>query len=194
MNIYHKRFLSSLAAENIVGLFSRYKGAHKEITESWAMLEAAKKFVSELDRHLIVVVGDGCSPRTGVVFAYFTKADVLSIDPNFNMAHWNEHVFKQTVMGFPPQRIQVIKDKIENIGIDCCGRPCVIVWPHTHADMGNTKINNYTNRTDIAMPCCVPIPKAWMEKQHIVFDDYNILSPKRTIHIWKQDIKNVEGK
>lgn len=184
MNLYHKRLLSSNSAENVIGLFSRYKGAAKEVTESWGMLEAAIKYVQDLNECLVVVVGDGCSPRTGALLAYLTRADVISVDPNMNMRHWEEHVGKQTAMGYPPQRLRVIADRIENIEIDCEGRSCVVLWPHSHANMEHTRIMNHAKRTDIAMPCCVPIPKKWMEKPHIVFDDYNVLSPKRSIHVW----------
>lgn len=184
MNKYHKAFLSQFASENIIGLFSRYKGAAKEITESWGMLEAARKFIPGLDDCLVVIVGDGCSPRTGALFAYMTKAEVISIDPAFNMAHWEEHVQKQTAMGFSPKRLRLIMDKLENVEIDCEGKPLLVIWPHSHANMNDGTLNNYSKRHDIAMPCCVQIPPAWMSIPHIVFDDYHVISPRRSIHIW----------
>lgn len=186
MNLYHKRFLSSFSSENVIGLFSRYNGAAKEITESWAMLEAAIKYVPGLDRHVAIVVGDGVSPRTGALLAYYTKADVVSVDPQFNMSHWHEHEAKQTAQGCPPQRLRLVADRIENVELDCGGKPCVVLWPHSHANMDNTKIVGFSERTDIAMPCCVPIPRSWMEMAHIVFDDYNVSSPKRTLHVWRK--------
>lgn len=185
MNRYHNRFLSSFTAENVIGLFSRYGGAAKEVTESWAMLEAAKKVIPNIGEYYIIVVGDGCSPRTGALFAYFTKAKVLSIDPNFNLDHWKEHVEKQTAMGFPPQRITLIKDKVENLEVDGLGKPVLVVWPHSHADMNSLKLKNYESRVDIAMPCCTPIPKNWMERPHIFYEDFHVMSPKRGIHCWK---------
>ena len=78
MNKYHKRFLNSFTSENVIALFSRYKGAAKEITESWGMLEAAKLVTDKIGEHIVIIAGDGCSPRTGAIFAYFTKADVES--------------------------------------------------------------------------------------------------------------------
>ena len=184
MNIYHKRFLSSCSCENMVGLFSRYRGAAKEVTESMGMLEAARKLITKLDEHKVIVVGDGCSPRTGILFAYLTRADVVSVDPNFNMLHWEEHVAKQTAIGFPPQRIRLLPAKIEDVEIDCEGRPCLVLWPHSHADMRNARITNYTQRSDIAMPCCVQVPAEWMQQPHIMFVDRNVLSPKNHIHAW----------
>ena len=184
MNKYHKRFLNSFTSENVIALFSRYKGAAKEITESWGMLEAAKLVTDKIGEHIVIIAGDGCSPRTGAIFAYFTKADVISIDPNFNMLHWEEHFDKQTKLGYEPQRLKVLKKKIEDVPIDCESKPCLVIWPHSHANMLNTKIYNYSGRIDIAMPCCKPIPAELMKIPHFTYDDYNITSPKRTIHIW----------
>jgi len=185
MNRYHKKFIESYASENIIGIFSRYKKSAKEITESFGMLYAAKKYVETLDDSLVVIVGDGCSPRTGIVFAYFTKAYVVSVDPNFNMEHWDEHYKKQCSMGFPPERIRLIKDKIENVSLDCQGKTCAVIWPHSHASMDcKNFIYNYKNRIDIAMPCCFKIPNKWMTKPHITYLDLDVESPKNTIHIW----------
>jgi len=190
-NYYHRKFLESFASENIIALFSRYKGSSKEITESWAMLEAAKKHVPDIDNKSVIVVGDGCSPRTGALFAYFTKAFVFSIDPQFNLDHWNEHCDKQRKMGFPVQRLRIYKDKLENT-LFSFHSDIVVVWPHSHADM-NVSLKNFCltgNRWDIAMPCCEPIPSNWMREQHICYEDFNVLSPKRTIHIWENFHEN----
>jgi hypothetical protein len=184
MNTYHKRFLESHSSEYVIALFSRYKGAAKEITESWAMLEAAKRFAPNLNDSYVVVVGDGCSPRTGALIAYYTKASVVSIDPAHNEEHWAEHCTIQNKIGYPVQRLIVIKDKIENIPMDCEGKQLVVLWPHSHAIMGKERITNYSKRIDIAMPCCIPPPHDWLLKPHITYEDDNVLSPKKTVHVW----------
>lgn len=189
MNKYHKRFINSRSSENVIGLFSRYHNAHKEITESWAMLEAAKKVINDLSQYKIIVVGDGASPRTGAIFAYYTKAEVISVDPQFNIDHWIEHCQKQKAMGFPVERLKVYIEKIKDVAIDCEEKSCLVVWPHSRADMNNTNIFNYKYRIDIAMPCCKPIPGNWMKFPHIVYDNLNVISPKRTIHIWGSGLK-----
>lgn len=186
INLYHKRFLESFSAENVIGLFCRYRGAAKEITESWAMLEAANDHVVGIDEHHIIVVGDGCSPRTAALFAYFTKATVTSVDPAFNMAHWIDHVGKQTRSGLPPQRMEIVRDKIADVRPNCGGKPVLVVWPHSHACMNECHPVDCGPRTDIAMPCCVKIPKEWMLKPHITYDDEHVESPHRTVHIWRQ--------
>lgn len=189
MNLYHKRFLDSFASENVIGLFSRYRGSHKEVTESWAMMEAANKFVTGINDCKVFVIGDGASPRTGSLFAYFSKADVVSIDPQFNMDHWREHATKQSGMGNPVQRLALFARPVEEMeAFDCKGSKAVVVWPHSHAHMNNFKCHSYSKRIDIAMPCCVKIPANWMIRPHITYDDQHVLSPHRTIHIWEPDI------
>ena len=148
------------------------------------MLEAAHQYTVELDKFLIIVVGDGCSPRTGAVFAYLTKAKVVSVDPQFNLSHWQEHVDKQSGMGFPIQRLRIIRDCVAKTSIDCGGRPVLVVWPHSHANMNECNPVNCGPRTDISMPCCVDIPKNWMMRLHMTYEDGYVESPKRTIHIW----------
>lgn len=187
MNKYHKKFLESFASENVIGLFSRYRGSAKEITESWAMLEAARN-VTNVCNSIVVVVGDGRSPRTAALFAYFTKAETISIDPDLNLNHWKDHCEKQRNMGFPVERISVIKDKIENVEIDCKGKQCVVVWPHSHAPMNATRLLNYKNRIDIAMPCCVDIPINWKNTPHKMYVDDNVESPHKKIYIWETSI------
>jgi len=186
-NRYHKLFFESYTSENIIALFSRYKGAAKEITESWAMLEAAKKVDVNLDECTVVVVGDGCAPRTGAIFAYFTKALVISVDPNANIPHWVEHCEKQAKIGYEPERISFAKMKIEDIVFDGNGKTVIVVWPHSHADMNKADITNYGRRIDISMPCCVKIPSNWMSKPHVTYTDFNVLSPKRDVHIWDSE-------
>lgn len=190
VNKYHKQFLESFTGENILPLFARYKGSAKEITESMALLEAGRKYLRDdydmaLKDSVVIVIGDGASPRTGACFAYYTHAEVISIDPNFNMDHWSEFVDKQTKMGYPPQRLQVIKERFEDVHIDCLNKDTLVIWPHSHAPMSLNQLSNYKSRVDIAMPCCMKIPPAWMSIPHIFYTDLEVLSPKNEIHIWK---------
>lgn len=113
MNKYLERFLRSYSSENVVALFSRYKNAAKEITESWAMLEVVMREFEDTENLMAVVVGDGCSPRTRALIAYHTKAFVYSIDPELNLNHWLDHLKKQEEMGYPVKRLKAWKMKIE---------------------------------------------------------------------------------
>jgi len=187
-NKYHAQLINSFTSENIIGLFSRYKNASKEITESFALLSAAKTFVSEPFNNVhTLIIGDGASPRTGAVFAYYTTTTVTSIDPNFNLDFYQKHSTQQEKMGYPIQRLTLIKSKIEdlkNTPIDCNHKTLLTIWPHSHADMNSLPVTNYLNRYDIALPCCIPIPLNWQHEPHITYIDKHILSPKNTIHIW----------
>lgn len=51
--------------------------------------------------------------------------------------------------------------------------------------MLNLKIKNYLSVSYIALPCCIKIPEKLMKIPHTMYEDYNICSPKRSIHIWK---------
>lgn len=187
MNKYHKQLIESNASENIVGLFSRYKGASKEVTESFGIFAACRKVIPDINQHLVYVIGDGASPRTGAVFAYFTKAEVVSIDPQFNMDHWEKHTTQQKSMGYPITRLEVIKKKIEDCQVfNCNQKRIIIVFPHSHASMEETlkKFTNYKTRYIVNMPCCVPIPTNFAKIPHTFIKDTLIVSPKNEIHIW----------
>jgi hypothetical protein len=185
MNKYHERALRSFAFGDIAEIFCRYKGGAKEVTESWAMLEAAQKYCPNLSEYKVVVVGDGASPRTGSLLAYFTKADVISVDPGFNMKHYNWWKERREKLGEPPQRLELRAVKIEDTEIDCGGKKLLVIWPHSHAPMNGIKVEGFASRTDIAMPCCVKIPTNLLRIPHIVYEDQWVESPHRTIHVWQ---------
>lgn len=187
INDYLRRFLNTRAAPDVLALFSLTNNVHKEITESWAMLEAARKYCGDLSDKLIIVVGDGSQPRTGVMFSFYTKAEVISIDPQFQLgklATWWDRIMK--LYDHPPQRLQIMKGRIEEACIDAQGKDVVVVHPHSHAGFEFGELSNYKSRSDICMPCCNPIPHKWAIKPHIVYKDHNVLSPKQDIHIWTE--------
>ena len=180
----HIKFLESFSSENIVGLFSRYKGSAKEISESMGCLYAFRKLNLDSSKTIVLVVGDGASPRTGAIISYFTKASVISVDPNINLDHWQDHCGKQGGMGYPVKRLLVYKDKIEDLLFDCWHRHCVIILPHSHADMRKIFVENYSSVSVISLPCCVPIPSTYARIPHMTYEDADITSDKRTFHIW----------
>lgn len=94
-------------------------------------------------------------------------------------------------MGFPVQRLNVIKSKIEDVAISVFhepGKKVLVVWPHSHAPMLGCKFDPAPDeRWDIAMPCCYPLPAAFARTPHISYEDPWVLSPKRTVHIWKPE-------
>lgn len=185
MNKYLKAFLGTRSCEDVVALFARYGGAAKEITESWGMLEAAYNHAPfRLNDCKVFIVGDGCSPRTGGMFAFYTKATVESIDPNFNMEHWEQFCSRHEKLGNPVQRLKLHKDVIENLTLDGEEKDVLVVWPHSHANMNSLKLVNQANRCDIALPCCEPLPPNWASIPHITYVDRHIASPKNCVHIF----------
>lgn len=183
MSDYLKRFINSKSCEELIGLFTTCGNPAKEITESWGMLEAAKKYCKELYNWKVIVVGDGKTPRTGAFLAFYTGADVLSIDPDVDMARFEK--FKNR---FRVKRVECVAAKIEDITeIDCGEKPCLVIWPHSHGNMNNCNIINYSVRVDIALPCCVQIPKNWLERPHIHYFDFKITSEKRQVYVWGAD-------
>lgn len=185
INPYIKRFIDSFTSECVIALFNRYKNASKEITESWGCFQAALDNIENVSSHKVIVIGDGASPRTGSIFSYFSKADVVSVDPAINIDHWNEHKERQHRIGNPIQRLEVIKDKVENVIFNCDNIGVIVVWPHSHANMNNIQMINHGTVHHIAMPCCVKIPPSFANVKHIAYVDENVLSPHNKIYIWK---------
>ena len=91
-------------------------------------------------------------------------------------------------MGYKPQRLELFKQKVENFNtIRIRDKRVVVIWPHSHADMNDLKLHsNIKYRVDIAMPCCKKIPNNWLEKPHLHYKDFNVLSPKNDIYIWEK--------
>lgn len=112
---YLSRFLQSRSCEDVVGVFSRCSNAAKEITESWGLLEAARRWVPGLDSHYVIVVGDGSLPRTATLFAFYTRCPgVWSVDPALNETKWEEWVAPRNVRR---RRLTIIKSKVENVNL-----------------------------------------------------------------------------
>ena len=182
MNKYIERFISTRSCEDVVGLFSCCNNTKKEITESWAMLEAAKKYTEDLSKMFVLVIGDGVLPRTGALFAYYTKATVLSIDPIMNI---RKFMAWKNAKNLEPKNLFVKDAKVEDTPVALNGSDVLVIWPHSHAPMGKERISNHGRRIDIAMPCCVNIPSGFMRREHLVYEDVHVLSPKNKVHVWK---------
>lgn len=136
----------------------------------------------------VVVIGDGSTPRTASIFAYMTRWEVVSIDPQLNLNKWE--IIKERTN---PQRLEIRPCKIEQAPVDCQGLPVLIVLPHAHLGIGQALkgVYNYASIDVVSLPCCTPIEEKYltldMVKNHNlkVFVDKNIWSPKRTIYMWQ---------
>ena len=163
----------------------------KEITESFAAYEAVRKYcwprVNPSDPNVVLVaVGDGSSPRTAATFAYRTRWQCFSIDPQLgNKTKWNEI-----------QRLKLYKNKIEehipkDFGITR-DTVVVLVLVHSHADIEQSvkRVMPCKNLNIIAMPCCFPQTLEYTLTD--MYDDWGVHSPHRTVKVWT-NIKPWEG-
>lgn len=157
----------------------------KEVTESWAMLEAVVKILkidSTINRNseetLVIVVGDGHKPRTAALIAFMSKFHCISVDPLMNFNREKD-----------VNRLQVIKERIEDIFIETEKyKNVIILMPHSHAKLEDVEkgIQKHPKTWIVTMPCCVPhnFPSNCIEYQ-----DNFILSPKNHIKIWNNYMK-----
>ena len=155
----------------------------KEITEAMGLFSAA---IQNLGRGMeacswdarAVIFGDGRTPRLGALLAMRTRWQVVSVDPLLQPEHW-EQIERLTILPCKGEAIP--------LPLDLDNRVTFIFFPHSHAPMIEclARIKNYSSRTIIVMPCCVPIAKTWVTKPHIMYRDMNVISPKNEIHIWK---------
>jgi len=153
----------------------------KEITESFGAYNAVRKHLqndySFTDKTVTCyVIGDGCKPRTGAVFAFRTAWKVLSIDPKCSLPD-GEH----------PQidRLWTIKARIEDLQFKHHPQSKVlVVCVHSHALLSNVLgaicMDDFTI---VNIPCCVPSDLT--EEPNIIYQDWGITSPERTVEIYK---------
>lgn len=177
---YINRFISLNSLEE----FGRYKlfPNVKEVTESFGMYHAVTKYVCCTDPDIntknrnvrVFVVGDGVTPRTAGLFAFMTKWECFSIDPELRDNDYS---------GI--KRLSLFKEKIEDLEIETHhwnDKYHIILMPHSHAPIEPSWEKLSNDRTWlITMPCCVhhelPIPG-------IEFKDPHVASPKNLIKVY----------
>lgn len=168
---YIDKFIALRAASDMLQL-KLFPNA-KEITESYAMLEASRLLPYDFTKKevTIAVIGDGTRPRTDALFAFLTKWDCYSVDPSLHG-------------DYPIQRLTVIPKQIEQIKLHFEGN-LVIVLPHSHARMKHV-LSNLTcsgTRSVLSMPCCVNhnIEGCLAEE----FTDDYVWSAKKLVKLWR---------
>jgi hypothetical protein len=168
---YINRFIKMKCAADLLRL--RMFPDAKEVTESLGMISACKLLPEEyhdknrLDIN-VVVVGDGHRPRTGALFAFLTRWNCVSIDPELVETIW------------PIHRLKCFKNKVEDVKLHFDG-PLLIVLPHSHAK-ASICLKNLTSTHGVCvinMPCCVP--SDILNYEHTSFKDGRIWSPKNRV-------------
>jgi len=151
----------------------------KEITESMAAFRATQRYISRFDMRdpsvTVYCVGDGCTPRTGALFAYRTAWSVISIDP----------ALKDKGKWAGIERLSCVREKVEDVGKFGISKKALIVAVHSHADLTEAYRKLCSEDTAIiALPCCVP-QKLFEIEPDYDFQDFGIWSPKRRVLIWE---------
>jgi len=149
----------------------------KEITESYAALNAAKKLnLNRSDEDItIVCVGDGRSPRTAALFAFNSRWNCISIDPNLNTN--KIHLWEKSI-----QRLYCVPSQVEEI--DLYFNTVIICCVHSHAPMKETlKHIKGKKRSMIAIPCCIPYNYIYPTME---YRDSGIWSEKNLVKIWRK--------
>lgn len=153
----------------------------KEIGESMSMFYCVESLLMNWDPYLrenrgksnvnVVVVGDGHRPRTAAVFAFSTKWNIISIDPEMKSTEC------------PIQRLTCFDKKVEDVpDYDFGEEPCIIIYPHSHApvQVGWDKFQS-TRKWLIKMECCT---KDKLDLPYYAFRDTNAITQANQIFIW----------
>lgn len=196
-NKYLQQFFDSACMASIAPVFDNYKKPRirdKEITESMGCLNAATQYsgFDPSDPEVkVIVVGDGIRPRTGLIFAYHTLWDVVSLDPLMDTNWFSTFSSFRKESGHPIRRCRVQATKIEDVEAYQYSKKQIIVLPHSHAPVVNTLKVIQGKSVIINLPCCVRVDdrlKAEAYHKHHGYTSYiddQILSGKREINIWK---------
>lgn len=164
------------SARDMLGLYI-FPNA-KEITESYAAFNAARtrlKFLLLGDENVnLVAVGDGKTPRTAALFAFRTKWNCISIDPELDhdkIRFWESQV----------QRLTCIPKRVEEV--DLYFDKCLIVAVHSHAKISAILDHiKAKKRSLIAIPCCISYEHDVRPRE---YRDAGIWSPKNLVKVWK---------
>lgn len=159
----------------LLGLFPNAK----EITESMGALNALSTYVPGAKRSrydfTVVVVGDGNTPRTAGLCAFYSAWQCVSIDPRMKAPlRWSKRI----------DRLVVHKCRVEDLTLALEGDGAILAV-HSHASI-RASLDHVTftgQRSLILMPCCnheMPV-----DPPHHSFSDPCVWSPSRTIHVWQ---------
>ena len=152
----------------------------KEITESYGALNAALRKL-KLDPGNpdinVVFVGDGHTPRTATLFAFRTKWNCISLDPELRQDKiplWESSI----------QHLKCIPKKVEEVDLNFENN-VLIVAVHSHANM--MAILDHIKspvRSMIAIECCISYNHPNIEPKP-VYRDSGIWAPKNLVKVWK---------
>jgi hypothetical protein len=164
----------------------------KEVTETFGAFHAVKQYLPHIrqgdPKVSVIVVGDGHSPRTGLLFALSSAWDVYSVDPAMRLKYRGLH-----------DRLMLANMKIEDVvgWSSLVDRRVLIVAVHSHAELKHaiTKVRGCAGMDVVSIPCCVPQWVPYLDPSGaqtvvpvpptIVYEDPAILSPERRVKVWR---------
>ena len=177
----------------------------KEVSESFGMWEAVFRHVKinemkSLDGDAIIVVGDGMTPRTGVVCKFMSQGPwtCYSIDPIMRLDEGNQsddpddpsYSFGNV------EGVRILRGMIENYRIRC-GK-AIIVMMHCHVTLSKVleSIDAESIEGVVCCPCC-----NWSESQRVfrgreadvIYEDTNIFTKKNEVRVWKGEEGEGDG-
>lgn len=159
-----------------LGVFPRGSTA-KEVTESMSAFVATRKVLG-VERFgdgsvRLLDIGAGRSPRTGALFAFRSRWEVVAIDPELRADKWTGKI----------QHLECIPKRIQDVRIECPGL-AVITLVHAHVQVvAALRSVEATDYLVVALPCCVPhdLPL----EPVFQYGDFGCWSPKRQIKVWQ---------
>lgn len=191
---YADEFLRCRCASDLLqlGVFPDFK----EVTESFAAYNAARKYVFNKHKDtrspsfdssdpevLCLVIGDGNTPRTAATFAFRSRWQCWACDPRLKEKWRTCGPYKQTIdrySGWVTPGEDTIVSGYSKI---------LIVHVHSHDDIDKTTLNVYNQNPEaeiitISIPCCVPQDTLGGRLPDIAYEDWGVWSPERTVKLW----------
>lgn len=195
MNKYVKTVFSSNCAADILPFFANYwdvSKRDKEISESYGIYNQCVEYFGKeaISNSQVFVIGDGILPRTGSIFAHFSRAEVESFDPEMRMEHLDPYISFKEQINKPLKRLNCIKSRIEDCDLFFdldLSKEVLLVFPHSHAPFEQT-IERFNRKgvcpNVVNMPCCKKMKQKTIDKSNKVIQDNYILSAKNKIYFF----------
>ena len=148
----------------------------KELTESAAAFDVVRNkmpvFALNDPGVTLIAVADGSTPRTAAMFAFRTRWNCISIDPNLNHKEWENKI----------KRLTLFRKKIEDVHPMHFPK-LVIAAVHSHAPF-DLVCERFTadERLAIAIPCCYVQERE--RPPDLEYVDIGIWSPKNVVKVW----------
>lgn len=171
---YLDALLRSTAGARLVG--ARVFPNAKEVTESFGARRAVTYYADRFPLNdpdvLLVVVGDGTTPRTAATFALTSRWNCHAVDPRL----------RSTSRWAPIDRLTLHSRRIEDVRLE--GDRAVVVMVHAHVS-ATTALSSVSaaELLLVSMPCCVP--PGLRADPELRYHDPGVASPKNEVRVWR---------